>query len=348
MKDKMIVTIIIPVYNVSKYIERCIKSVMNQTVQNIECLLINDATPDDSIIKARKLLQDYTGDIDFKIIEHNTNSGVSVARNTGIKKAIGEYVYFLDSDDEISPNCIEDMMIETQKFPSVEVVQGNMEYIPYSEYYDLKKYYDVGFIEDNAWVRKEFFTTNSGMTSTVVNKLIKRSFILDNKLFFEEGIKHEDEMWLYWFAKKLRCLSFLPKVTYFYYRNPNSTMTSMNANGHIKSWNIIFEHILNNLDSPYFKAQLFKYFRQLLWKYEGFVDEGCFDSIKRLFLKKMIGLNEYSAAWCLYKLNPKSSKEVQSFYHYSLSKYSDSQDYPLLMKIIKYYIKKILRTFIKV
>ena len=88
----MNVSIIIPVYNVSLYIERCIKSVMNQTYQDIECILVNDASPDNSITIAERLIADYDGSIQFRILNHEHNKGQSAARNTGIKAASGDYI----------------------------------------------------------------------------------------------------------------------------------------------------------------------------------------------------------------------------------------------------------------
>ena len=81
----MKVSIIIPVYNVSAYIERCVKSVMSQTYSgDIECILVNDATPDDSIAIAEHLIADYNGPFQFLILSHDHNRGQSAARNTGI------------------------------------------------------------------------------------------------------------------------------------------------------------------------------------------------------------------------------------------------------------------------
>ena len=100
----MKVSIIIPVYNVSAYIERCVKSVMKQTYSgDIECILVNDATPDDSIDIAKRLIADYNGPIQFRILNHEHNKGFSATRNTGIDAATGDYLYFFDSDDEITP-----------------------------------------------------------------------------------------------------------------------------------------------------------------------------------------------------------------------------------------------------
>ena len=95
------VTIIIPVYQVSAYVERCILSVMDQDYDAIECIIVDDATQDDSIEQCERLIERYNGPILFKILHHQYNRGLSAARNTGTDAASGDYLYYLDSDDEI-------------------------------------------------------------------------------------------------------------------------------------------------------------------------------------------------------------------------------------------------------
>lgn len=91
----MKVSVIIPIYGVEKYISDCLNSVMKQSYTNdIECILINDCTKDQSIEIAKNLIENYDGNIDFKIYEHSVNGGLSAARNTGILEAKGDYLYF--------------------------------------------------------------------------------------------------------------------------------------------------------------------------------------------------------------------------------------------------------------
>ena len=94
----MKVSIIIPVYNVDSYIETCLQSVFNQTYQNIEVIIVDDCGTDHSMEIVEKVVSTYKGTFSIKILHHNLNSGLSAARNTGIKNATGEYIYFLDSD----------------------------------------------------------------------------------------------------------------------------------------------------------------------------------------------------------------------------------------------------------
>jgi glycosyltransferase involved in cell wall biosynthesis len=119
------VSVIVPVYQVSDYVERCIRSVMAQTYTDIECIIVDDATRDDSIDKCEALIKEYDGPIQFRIIHHEQNRGLSVARNTGFDAANGEYVYFLDSDDYITPDCIEKLVSVVKDDPTIEMVQGN-------------------------------------------------------------------------------------------------------------------------------------------------------------------------------------------------------------------------------
>ena len=107
----MKITIVIPVYNVAPYIKDCLASVMKQTYKGeIECLLIDDCGTDNSMGVVSQVLKDYSGKIDFRIYRHKYNRGLSAARNTGIEHATGEYIYFLDSDDEITSDCMEKLV----------------------------------------------------------------------------------------------------------------------------------------------------------------------------------------------------------------------------------------------
>ena len=122
----MKVSIIIPVYNVAPYIKRCLDSIVAQTFQNIECILVDDCGTDNSKEIVQQYIDNYQGYIQFKIIHHEKNLGLSGARNTGIRIATGEWLYFLDSDDAVTPNCISSLLALKDKYPDVDFVQGNL------------------------------------------------------------------------------------------------------------------------------------------------------------------------------------------------------------------------------
>ena len=125
----MSISIIIPIYNASHYIDRCIDSIFSQECEeaDIECILVNDCTPDNSMEIVQNKLKDYKGKIHFNIIHLDTNSGHCVARNAGIRISIGDYLLFVDSDDFLLPGTISYFIegIKNNGGDNVDVVLGN-------------------------------------------------------------------------------------------------------------------------------------------------------------------------------------------------------------------------------
>ena len=181
----MKISIIIPIYNVAPYIERCIKSVMSQTYHDIECILVNDASPDDSITIAKRLIEDYTGPIQFRFLNHEHNRGLSATRNTGVKAATGDYLYFFDSDDEITPDCIETLSRPILNDPTIEMVDGCYVIISkdcnnvITEQPILRP--QLEFTTKEA-VRNFYFSKQYENKSTW-NKLVKKDFFLRNHIY---------------------------------------------------------------------------------------------------------------------------------------------------------------------
>ena len=107
----MKISIIVPVYNVEQYVNECFDSIAAQTYKGeIECIFVDDCGQDDSVAILEKLITDYHGAIKFYIVHHEHNKGLSGARNTGIRHAQGDYLYFIDSDDSIKSDCIEKLV----------------------------------------------------------------------------------------------------------------------------------------------------------------------------------------------------------------------------------------------
>ena len=107
----MNVSVIIPIYNVEQYIEECIASVAAQTYKDFDIIAINDCSTDSSLEILRECIDKYNIPKDrISIIDHERNRGISAARNTGILHSTAEYVYFLDSDDTITPDCLEKLV----------------------------------------------------------------------------------------------------------------------------------------------------------------------------------------------------------------------------------------------
>lgn len=259
-EDGVKVSIVIPVYNVSEYIERCLKSVMRQTYMNIECIIVDDVSPDDSIIQCENLIAGYRGPMQFFIIHHKQNRGLSAARNSGTEIAKGEFVYYLDSDDEIKEDCIELLVNEVSKHPSVELVQGEIESIPFDPFYSMNFLQDIDYITDNLWFRDRFYRPNCYFPVNAWNKLIRLDFIRKHSLTFREGLIHEDQLWMFYVAKFLSKVAIVHKPTYIHYcGTKGSIMTTTQKSREAKNWALILKEVLEYLDAPHYQSQLLTY-----------------------------------------------------------------------------------------
>lgn len=224
MENLPLVSIIIPVYNVETYIEKCMLSVLNQTYSHIEAIIVDDCTPDNSIEIAQKVITRYSGK-NVRILKHATNSGLSAARNTGIKEATGDYIYFLDSDDEITIDAIE-VLVSLLKNKRLDFVLGGVKQVyPNFVDYILPKSIKNRILESNKSIRDSFFEGKWNLMAW--NKLVKKDFILENDLFFEEGIYHEDNLWSFQLAIFANSMGLTDAVTYIYYINQGSISTSI-------------------------------------------------------------------------------------------------------------------------
>lgn len=248
-----LVSIIVPVYNVSDYIERCLESIISQTYKQIECIIVDDASPDDSIAKCERFISKYDGPIKFRIVHHEVNRGLSAARNTGTAASNGDYLYYLDSDDDISSSCIERLASFVIEDNSVEMVQGN--YLMTSVEKDiLGKSEDVRILNNDD--AREQFLNRRRIVEFLVNKLLKKSFIVENQLYNREGFINEDLIWMFYVMKHLSNAYLLKEVTYYYRVRSGSiaTSTSFQKQGH--SYAIIYDEILHNLTENKEKTEI--------------------------------------------------------------------------------------------
>lgn len=232
----MTVTIIIPVYNVSSYIERCLDSVLKQDFASLECILVDDASPDDSMFKAKALLSGYEGPITFKLIRHEVNKGLSAARNTGILESTGDYLFFLDGDDALMESGIDILANLAIKCGNPDIVQGSTIILGEkngNDRYQIQK--DVPeFTTNRVWLRKQLLKRKK-IPVTAWNKLIRRDFLVDNQLFYKEGVWHEDEHWTFFSASKVRSIAFCRRPTYQHFITSGSIMTTSGQRS-IDSW----------------------------------------------------------------------------------------------------------------
>lgn len=286
IKNIVKVSIIIPVYQVSAYIERCIKSVMGQTYNDIECIIVNDRTEDDCISICERLIAIYNGPIAFYILHHGQNRGLSAARNTGTKAANGEYIYYLDGDDEISSDCIEKMVAPILKDESIEMVMGGV-----ARDNGVKIFYKKMRNKDypsNISVRDYFFSKN-GFYVGAWNKLIKKDFLVKNQLFFTERLLWEDQLWTFLVVKYLSHLYRISDITYFYYMRPNSITTGTVKEDMALHWAKVYEIIAENLTPNESGREVKHYVKGFCVRYVEYSWCHEFDTTAEKFMQVLFG-----------------------------------------------------------
>lgn len=210
---KSCVSIIIPVYNVEKYLAACLDSVLGQTLKDIEAVCVNDCSPDAS----QQILESFARRDDrVKVFRHERNSGLAAARNTGLENCGGEYVFFLDSDDLLfAEDSLAHLYSMAGKDGADEAI-GAM--LRWDEVTGERRYrYHAACLQRE--VRGELFRDNQHLRSNVTacNKLLRRSFLDGNNLRFNSGLKKFEDSTFSWRVHLLaRSISLTLHPTYLH------------------------------------------------------------------------------------------------------------------------------------
>lgn len=213
-----LISVIVPIYNVEKYIERCARSIFEQTYQNLEIIFIDDCTPDKSIIILKNILEDYPDrKSQTRIITHERNRGLAAARLSGLRVCRGKYIQQVDSDDYIACNMIEQMYSEAElKNADITVCDFNIVYP------NKIRCQSLSIPLDHIEFMNKVLTGE--IHSSVWNKLIRRDLYIKNKVYPTEGINQFEDLSvmykLLYFANRI---AYISKPLYFYsMENPNS------------------------------------------------------------------------------------------------------------------------------
>lgn len=247
------VSIIIPVYKVRDYIQECIRSVISQTYQNIEIILIDDCGEDGSIELAETLLKKSSRR--WFTIKQPFNKGVSAARNIGMEQAFGEYLFFLDADDYLAEFCIEKHVNAICRDSSemvfanhVDLINGR--FVPSKRINNKDYYSDDPIMEQGRW----------RLTSMVWNILFRKDWSMRIEIPFKEGIRTEDAPWIFSHIIRAKRISLITDFTYYYRRWNGAYTCSLNKNESYVSDR--YYHILNctkeTLNLPIWKHRYFR------------------------------------------------------------------------------------------
>ena len=219
----MKVSVIIAAYNIEKYIQRCIKSVLNQSEREIEIIIVNDGSTDNTLNIINKV-----NELDDRIIVINKkNQGLIEARKTGLKYANGEFILFLDGDDWLESNCIEELY-KTANDKKADVVLYNA-YMAYDDRKEIFNTFIENFIDDiKKNPVKNLLLLN--ISPTIWSKFIKKSFLEENNIEFPQNISYAEDL-----AAVLNIFINKPKIVcnekrlYNYYQRNDSISNKISS-----------------------------------------------------------------------------------------------------------------------
>lgn len=214
MKNSGVISVIVPIYGVEKYLEECIESIINQTYTTLEVILVDDGSPD----RCGEICDRYAQRDSRIIVIHQKNGGAAAARNAGLRIATGEYIAFVDGDDYLEPDAYEKMvavLIEND----ADIVHGGFNYI-YVNRTEIHNSSDEIIVFSAAQYLIQFTTDWTCTLSTI--KLF-RHHVLSN-VFYEEGHLIDDEFFTYQGVMNARKIVYIPTVVYNYRQRASSVM----------------------------------------------------------------------------------------------------------------------------
>lgn len=220
------VSVIVPIYKAEKYIERCVMSLLKQTLKEIELIFVDDCSPDRSIDILKRTIEQYPNKLNhIKLVHHNTNLGVSISRQDGVNAAIGDYIIHCDPDDWVEPEMYNSVYnYAIQNHADIVICDYVMEYHDKSV---LKKI----DLKDTSSTNLMNALVGGKLHGGLWNKLVKRKFITNNNIFFTPGLNIcEDLIYCLRLMQKRPSVSYLNIPLYHYdkYSNPNA-MTQLST-----------------------------------------------------------------------------------------------------------------------
>ncbi len=214
--NQPLISVIVPIYNVEKYLDRCVESIVNQTYMNLEIILVDDGSPDN----CPKMCDEWAQkDTRIKVI-HKENGGLSDARNAGMPFVTGEIVSFIDSDDWIELNMFEKMLSQMQKDNS-DIVSCGVKWVEEDGVVIRDVTVSKNEVLDTHSAMKELINDNK-LKQHVWNKIYKHDLIKD--IPFEKGKYHEDVFWSYQIVGRAKKISVIVDSFYNYVQRSNSIM----------------------------------------------------------------------------------------------------------------------------
>lgn len=267
------VTIGFPVYNVEKYVSNSLKSALEQNFEDYEVLVIYDKSDDLSLNIINNLIATHPSGNKIRLIIREEKEGLGEARNTAIRKALGKYIYFMDSDDYITPDAISKLYNSAVKYDAEVTIGSNYKTDGINTWAEeVDEFPDFQFLKKGEFANYYFNTIRDIMPSTAWNILFKMDFLKKHNLFFPKIKLQEDIAFDELYHPYLNRVVFISDKTYYYLIRPDSLMSRDNR----QTFNISeaqFAHTICNLMKSWLTQ----------WKSSPFYGGKCAKTMKRCF-----------------------------------------------------------------
>jgi glycosyltransferase involved in cell wall biosynthesis len=255
------VSVVVPIYNVEKYLKRCLESLVNQTLKHIEIILINDASTDNSLTIMREYESKYNN---IKVIDSKENLKQGGARNLGVQIAKGDYIGFVDSDDWIDVHMYEKLYAKAMETNS-DVVDSDYYVSDGNKILDSVISNTADQIGELTNEKKKKLILNNGRMWT---KIFKRELFIDNDIKFPERLFYEDNPVVPLLLVHAKRLEKVNEPLYYYFKNLESTTTTNNSYHHfdrLKTSIILLEEFENRSLYEQFKEEIEYRFSELYY-----------------------------------------------------------------------------------
>ncbi len=259
------VSVIVPVYNTEEYLDKCLQSLVNQTLEEIEIICVNDGSTDNSIKILKKYEKQYPR---IKILEQQ-NLKQGAARNRGVKAANGEYIGYVDSDDWVDTDFFEKLYNTAKKYDSDIALATNIR-IGNGK---TKKRLDITKEGMYSSLQNKFDVCKQAKNECPTNKIYRREFLLKHEITWPEGVYCEDKIYTLKAVYYANSVVTVPNVNYYYYRRSGSTVKQRNHHNTDKNYarrqvlDFLKEHDANIRDCEFWAIKSEKkLFGITLWK----------------------------------------------------------------------------------
>lgn len=264
----MLFSIILPIYNVEKYLRECIDSVLSQSFTDYEIILVDDGSTDSS----GAICDEYAQKHPFINVVHKSNSGLSEARNVGLEAALGEYIIFIDSDDYISDN---DFLLDISK----KIPENDLVLYKFSKFYDESgKTLPCSFTmpdisnAENLSEKIKMLVKNDAFYCAAWTKCIRKTILTENKIYFESGLLSEDQEWYFHILSVIKNVDAVDK-SYIMYRQ--------------RQGSISHSFRIKNLDDCIYILK--KWSEYYLSKKDTDISDGCLNALGKLYCNLLTG-----------------------------------------------------------